>query len=57
MDFKDVYNSFRRKVLCNILIESDIPVKLVRLVKMCRHETYVYSRICVGKHLSDMFPI
>jgi hypothetical protein len=55
MDFKEDYNSFRREVLYNILIESDIPVKLVWLVKMRRNETC--SRVCVGKHLSDMFPI
>ena len=38
----------------NILSEFDIPIKLVRLMKMCLNETY--SRIQVGKHLSDMFP-
>jgi hypothetical protein len=30
-------------------------MKLVRLVKMCLNETY--SRVRVGKHLSDTFPI
>jgi len=55
MDFKEACNSFRREVLYNILIEFGIPTKLVRLIKMCRNETY--SRVCVGKHLSDMFPI
>ena len=39
----------------NILIEFGIPKKLVRLVKMCLAETY--SRVRVGKNLSDMFPI
>ena len=39
----------------NILIEFDIPIKLVRLIKMCLKETY--SRVWVGKHLSDMSPI
>ena len=28
---------------------------LVRLIKMCPNETY--SKVWVGKHLSDMFPI
>jgi hypothetical protein len=32
-----------------------IPLKLVRLIKMCLNETY--SRVRVGKHLSDRFPI
>ena len=39
----------------NILIEFGIPKKLVRLIKMCLTETY--SRVWVGKNLSDMFPI
>ena len=30
-------------------------MKLVRLTKMCLFETY--SRVRVGKNLSDMFPI
>jgi hypothetical protein len=30
-------------------------MKLVRLLKMCLNETY--SRVRVGKHLPDMFPI
>ena len=30
-------------------------MKMVRLIKMCLNENY--SRVLVGKHLSDMFPI
>jgi hypothetical protein len=45
----------RREVLYNILIEFGIPMKLVRLIKMCLNETY--SKVCIGKHLSDSFPI
>jgi len=41
--------------LYNILIEFGIPKKLVRLIKMCPTETY--SRVRVGKNLSEMFPI
>jgi hypothetical protein len=41
--------------LCNILIESDIPKKLVTLIKMCLTETY--SRVRVGNNLSEIFPI
>jgi len=53
--FKRAYDSVRREVLYNILIECGIPIKLVRLIKMCLTETY--SRVRVGKNLSDMFPI
>jgi len=35
MDFKEAYDSIRREVLYIILIEFDIPMKLVRLLKMC----------------------
>jgi len=54
-DFKKAYDSVRRVVLCNIVIEFGIPMKLVRLIKMCLNETY--SRVRVGKNLSGMFPI
>jgi hypothetical protein len=30
-------------------------MKLVRLIKMCLNETY--SKVRIGKHLSDNFPI
>jgi len=55
IDFKKAYDSVRREVLYNILIEFGVPKKLVRLVKMCLTE--MYSRVQVGKNLSDMFPI
>jgi hypothetical protein len=41
--------------LHSILIEFGVPMKLVRLMKMCFYETY--SKVHIGKHLSDMFPI
>ena len=55
IDFKKAYDSVRREVLYNILIEFDIPMKLVRVIKMCLTDTY--NRVRVGKNLSDMFPI
>jgi len=55
IDFKKAYDSVRREVLYNILIEVGVPQKLVWLIKMCLTE--MYSRVRVGKNLSDMFPI
>ena len=55
IDFKKAYDSIRREVLCNILIEFGITMKLDRLIVMHLNETY--SRVQVGKNLSDMFPI
>jgi hypothetical protein len=45
----------RRELLYNMLIEFGILMKLVSPKKMCLNETY--SRVWLGKHLSDMFPI
>jgi sorting nexin-29 len=55
IDFKKAYNSVRKKVLYNILIEFGVPMKLDRLTKMCLNETS--SKVCIGKHLSDSIPI
>jgi len=55
MDFKKAYDSVRREMLYNILIEFGAPKKLERLIKLCQTETY--SRVWVGKYLSDIFPI
>ena len=54
-DLKKAYDSVRREVLYNILIEFGIPMQQVGLIKICLNETY--SRVWVGKNLSDMFPI
>ncbi|KAJ4440307.1 hypothetical protein ANN_08446 [Periplaneta americana] len=45
IDFKKAYDSVKREVLYDILIESGIPKKLVRLIKMCLSETYSRDRI------------
>jgi hypothetical protein len=55
VDFKKAYDSVRRKVLYSILLEFGVPMKLVRLIKMCLNETY--SKIYVGKHLFVKFHV
>jgi hypothetical protein len=55
IDFKKAYDSVRREVLYNILIEFGVPMKLVMLIKMCLNVTY--SEVLIGKYLSDRFPI
>jgi hypothetical protein len=39
----------------NILNEFGISMKLDGLIRMCLNETY--SNVCIGKNLSDAFPI
>ena len=55
IDLKKAYDSFAREVLYNIPIKFGIPMKLVRLIKMCLNE--IYSSVREGKNLSDMFLI
>jgi hypothetical protein len=39
----------------NNLIEFGMPRKLAGLIEMCLNETY--GTVCIGKNLSDKFPI
>jgi len=55
MDFSKVNDLVRKEVLCIILIEFGIPLKLVRVIKMCLNETN--NRVRVGNHLPDKFPL
>jgi hypothetical protein len=41
IDLKKVYHSFRRDVLCNVIIESGIPMTLVRLINKNVPERYL----------------
>jgi hypothetical protein len=49
VDFKKAHDSVRREVLYNILIEFGVPMKLVRLIRMCLNG--IYSKAHIGKHL------
>jgi hypothetical protein len=55
VDCKKAYDSVRMAVLYNIVTEFSIPMKIVRLIKVCLSETY--SKVRIGKHLSEVFPI
>jgi hypothetical protein len=55
IDFKKAYDSIRREVLYNILIEFGIPTNLVRLIKMCLSETY--GKVRIRKTLPDNLPV
>ena len=50
-----VYDSFRMAVLYITVVEFGIPMKLVKLIKVCLNETC--SIVLVGKYLPDIFPI
>jgi hypothetical protein len=54
IDFKKTYESVWREVLYNIPSEFGIPMKSVKLMKICLNETY--SRVQVDKYLFGMFP-
>jgi len=55
IDFRKAYDSVRREVLYNILLEFGTQTEPLSLIKMCLTE--MYSGVWVGKNLSDIFPI
>jgi hypothetical protein len=55
IDPKKAYDLVRREILYSIFIEFGVPMKLLTLIKICINE--MYSKVCIGKHLSDNFPI
>jgi sorting nexin-29 len=55
IDFRKAYDSVHREVLYIILLEFGVSTKLAKLIKMSLNETY--SKVRIGKLLSDKFPI
>jgi hypothetical protein len=43
VDSGEAYHSVRSKVLYNILLEFGVPMKLIRLIKLCLNETFSKS--------------
>jgi hypothetical protein len=41
--FKKAYDSIRREVLSNIIIDLGIPMELVRLIKMCLPLLFIFA--------------
>jgi hypothetical protein len=55
IDFKKVHDSVRREVLYSTIIKFGLPMKPVRLIKMCLNG--IYSKVCIGQHFSDNFAL
>ena len=58
IEVRIAYDSVRGEVLYKLLFSLAspwYPIKLVEQIKMCLNEPY--SRVGIGKHLSDLFPI
>jgi hypothetical protein len=53
--FEKAHDSVKREVLYNILTKFGVPMKLVKLMRMCLYETY--GKVCTSKSLSDVFPL
>ena len=53
--FNKTYDSVRMKVLCGTLIDFGTPTNIFSSTGMCLDENY--SKVLVGKNLSDIFQI
>jgi hypothetical protein len=51
--FMKAYDSVMKEVLDNILIDFWVPMRLVRLIKMCLNE--MCSKVHIGKHCLIVF--
>jgi hypothetical protein len=51
--FKNAYDTMRKEVFYNILIEFGVHMNLVSLAKMCLNENR--SIVCIRKYLFDFF--
>jgi len=55
IDFKKAYESVRREVLCNTLIEFGVTMTLVRPIEVLLNKTRSIIRVDIN--LCDTFPI
>jgi hypothetical protein len=53
--FKKALDSVTREMLYTALNKFNLPLKQVRLIKMCLKE--IYSEMFTGKRLSPSFPV
>jgi hypothetical protein len=54
IDHKKAYDMVRTEVLYSIFIEFGVPMKLLRLIKMCLNEMYNKVCVCLIVFLSKM---
>jgi hypothetical protein len=45
MNFKKAYDSVRREVSYNLIVEFSIPMKLIKLMSMCLNELTGHTNI------------
>jgi hypothetical protein len=45
IDFKKAYDSVKKEVSYNILMEVGAHINIIKLIKMCLNDTYIYGHI------------